>query len=180
MNYVERMIAKKYALALVKVFYDSLSLPVVQRGASLAAYMRTHSDILFFLQVSAIDEDEKRAGLLSLTKRYELPDCMQQLIDLLIAHKRSFLFAAILQALYDLYLEQQQIMSFIITSSHLLSDSVVHSIQRFLARSTGNTIIYTCVVDPALIAGVRLSNTTLFWEHSVARQLRDAHNMLAE
>jgi F0F1-type ATP synthase delta subunit len=77
-----------------------------------------------------------------------------------------------------LYLERQHIVSFTITSSHLLPESAVLSIQRFLARNTGKTIIYTCIVDPTLIAGVRLVNTTLFWEHSVAKQLRDAQNIL--
>jgi len=178
MNFVEVMIAKKYALAVMAVFYDSLSLPIVERGASLALYIRTHPDILSFLQVSAINDDEKRAGLMSLIERYELPNCMQQLVDLLLVDKRTFLFAGILQAIYTLYLERQHIMSFTITSSHLLSESAVYSIQKFLARNTGNTIIYMCIVDPTLIAGVRLANTTLFWEHSVARQLRDAQNIL--
>jgi F0F1-type ATP synthase delta subunit len=178
MNFVEAMVAKKYAMAVMAVFYDSLSLPIVERGASLALHMRTHTDILFFLRVSAINDDEKRAGLVSLIERYGLPNCMKQLIDLLLADKRTFLFAAILQTLYTLYLERQHIMSFTITSSHLLPESAVHSIQKFLACKTGNTIIYMCIVDPALIAGVRLANTTLFWEHSVARQLRDAQNIL--
>lgn len=178
MNFVEVMIAKKYALAMMTIFYDSLSLPIVQRGVSLAQHMRTHTDIVFFLRVSAINDDEKKAGLVSLIRHYELPDCMQQLIDLLIADKRTFLFAEILRALHALYLERQHIVSFTITSSHLLPESAVLSIQRFLARNTGKTIIYTCIVDPTLIAGVRLVNTTLFWEHSVAKQLRDAQNIL--
>ena len=63
MNDVEVMIARKYALAVRAVFYDSLSLPIVQRGVALATHMRTHADILFLLQVSAINDDEKRAGL---------------------------------------------------------------------------------------------------------------------
>ncbi len=178
MNYAEVLVAKKYASAVQEIFHDAFSLPVVQRCAELAAYLRIHRDILLLLQLSAIDEEKKRDGLISLTQQYALPQCMIPLVDLLIAHKRAFLFAAVLQALYDLYLEQHNILSFTITSSHPLSQSAVSNIERFLAHKTGSTIIYTCVVDPTLIAGIRLLNTTRFWEYSVARQLRSAHNML--
>jgi len=180
MNYAQDMVAKKYATAFVAVFYESLSVPIVQQCAHLATYMREHADILFFLQLSALSNDEKRTGLRSLIQHYELPECLLRLVDVLLEHKRTFLLAAILEDLCDLYSARQQIMSFTITSSHPLSESAVKSIQKFLAYATGNTILYTCVVDPALIAGIRMANTILFWEHSVARQLRMAHNALVK
>ena len=57
MNYVETVIAQKYASAFVTVFSDSLSLPVAQRCFQLATYMRTHGDILFFFFFFPIDDD---------------------------------------------------------------------------------------------------------------------------
>lgn len=168
------IIAKKYAQACINSFLDILSLEDFYNIVAAERYLRKRSRIFFFLRLSAIDDVIKLQGLEHISQQFKLGKPINKVIMLLLAHKRTFLFADVLYFIAELYKERRQIISFTFIGAHQLSVTDQECFKRFLIKQTGYDIIYKSTVDKELIAGIRLLSNTLLWEHSVRKQL---HNM---
>jgi ATP synthase F1 delta subunit len=166
-------LVNKYAHAYLHVSSDQLTTHDVLLYQQVAAFLHTHVRALFLLKVPVIPCQVKREALKEVTTRFRLHVSIQSLIDLLLAHKRAFLLADILDEISRLYHHKKSIHTFTVTSSAELTDDERKNIERFLADKVQGTIMYTYVVDKKLIAGIRLQSETLLWEHSIDKQLRD-------
>jgi ATP synthase F1 delta subunit len=178
MQGVDDILAKKYAQAMINIHGQDWSLKQAQAFAQAAQFLKERRRTLFFLRLSSIEKDIKKEGLLMVCKQYALPKDTETLIDLLLAHKRSFLVHRVFDWLYQLYLRKHNILSCLFKSSHELSKTSVATAQQFLKKLTGCDIITTEIVDPSLIAGLRLQSNTILWEYSVAQHLKRARQLL--
>ena len=170
---MQTALAKKYAKAFLNVFMDALSWDDIQVINKAQQFLVKNKRITYMLKMPVIDKMIKRQGLAIVCARFALPASIEQLIDLLLEHKRSFLFGTVLRSIVKLYKQRARIMVCIMSSSHELSADEQKSAQQFLARQTGYDIIYEYTIDKALIAGMRLQSDTIRWEHSIAKQLHD-------
>lgn len=129
----------------------------------------------FLLNLSAIAPEEKTKALETvLFEKFQLPKKpFGDLINLLIAHKRSSLMPFILRYLHEIIMEEQNIVSFTMSSAQDLTQEQQEHIKKFLAQSTNKTIIYKYTVNKDLIAGLRLQSNTYLWEHSLKKYLRN-------
>lgn len=166
-------IVNKYAYAYMNVSGDRLAQDEIRQCQQAADFLHTHARALFLLKVPVIPQEVKREALTEIMARFELPESIQILIDLLLEHKRAFLLADILDEISIIYANRKMIHTFKVTSSSELSARERSDIEAFVADRVQGTIMYTYVVDKKLIAGIRIQSETLLWEHSIDKQLRD-------
>lgn len=166
-------LAKKYAQAVYNVFGDSLSREDIAQVQKIVSFLEDHKKALFFLRLSRIDLAVKERALDELFADFSHKTPFIALIRLLLQENRGHLIYNALRLLVDIYYDAHDIMPCVITSSHALSPDVLEDVEQFLARQTGNAIIYTYKRDPSLIAGIRAQSKTILWEHSIRKQLRE-------
>ena len=165
-------LSRKYAKAFNNVFAARLSLSDIEHIAQATDYLESRRRTCFFLRLPVIDDDTKKQALILMCKRFSLPLAVENLIDLLLSHKRSYILPHVLTYIVELYKIRHKILNFTIASSHQLSEKTIETIQEFLAKQTGNTIMYIDKIDKKLIAGLRLESTTFLWEYSIRKHLR--------
>jgi F0F1-type ATP synthase delta subunit len=87
------------------------------------------------------------------------------------------LFADILEKIYELFCERNNLVLFKITSTAELTKDELGGLERFLHTKSGKQVRCTCTIDRRLIAGIRVQSGSLLWEYSVDQKLRDAQHM---
>jgi len=166
-------LAIKYAQAMLTVFDALLTREDIAQVNSIVHFLEQHKKVLFFLKLSHIDQEVKAQALESLLNGVVHKKPFIKLIQVLLDDNRGHLIGQVLRQLVILYRDIHHIEEFAITSSHELSSNELDKIEQFLARQTGNDIIYTYSRDASLIAGLRLQSRTALWEHSIRKQLRE-------
>jgi F-type H+-transporting ATPase subunit delta len=174
MNYVpvDKNIAKKYAKAFMAVFPKSFTLNDIGKIEATYFFLQKNKRTLFFLQLPQFDEQRKESMIADLIGYFALPHAFTQLFMLLITHNRSFYIPDVLWFMIELYKEQTNSVSFSLQSPHSLDHQQIESIKQFLGRLVGKNIIATTMVDPSLIAGLRLQSNNNLWEYSVRKQIQ--------
>ncbi|OQA36313.1 MAG: ATP synthase subunit delta [Candidatus Dependentiae bacterium ADurb.Bin331] len=170
----------KYVRAFLNVYAQQLDTVQVKKIGQINAFFKTHPQTIFFLKLPVQFNAIKEAMIKKIVDQLNISVSVQSLISLLLKQQRLFLLPHICARIEREFEQQQGIMRFIITSSHVLSEKQQQSITHFLAKKTGKKIERIQKIDPKLIAGVRLQSDTLLWEYSIAKQLRDAERLLSD
>lgn len=166
-------LSRKYAQAVLNVFGALISRQDIVHVEHIITFLEQHKKALFFLRLSHIDLEVKARALEKLFDDLSDKKPFMALVLLLLQENRGHLIYGALCELVRLYYEAHKIMPCEITTSHPISAEVLDKVQQFLARQTGNDIIYTYTRDASLIAGIRAQSKTILWEHSIRKQLRE-------
>lgn len=172
MNEAVQFLARRYALAYLHSFGDDLSSDVMLNLEQAKQFFFEHRRALYFLSLPTIAKDAKLLIMQKLFVKFHLPASMNKLVELLIIQKRTYLWYDILKSIIELYQQEHHIMDVVIESAPEIGAQQIEIIKQFLARKTGNDIIYKYRVNPDLIAGVRAYSSTILWECSIAKKLR--------
>lgn len=171
-------LARRYAQAYVNVYDHELTGSVCGRIQALADFLATHERIMFFLTIPTIANEVKVRGITFLCEKFELPDGLKKTILLILRSKRASLLRRFFERVVSLYQEKHGILSYVVSSSHEITEPEKDLLCRFLKKLVevkkinGDTILCTYEIDKKLIAGLRMCSATHLWEHSVAQQLR--------
>jgi F0F1-type ATP synthase delta subunit len=163
----------KYAQAVMNVFGESISREDIAHVQEIITFLGEHKKALFFLRLSRIDLAVKERALDKLFENLSNKKPFFALVHLLVQENRGHLIYGALSELVAIYYQTHKIMACEITSSHSISAESLDKVQQFLARQTGNDIIYTYTRDASLIAGIRAQSKTVLWEYSIRKQLRE-------
>jgi len=168
----EQAVALKYAKAFLNVFIDEVSLDDYKKITVLEQFLKKRRDALAFLALPHLDSAIIEKSLGSVIEKFELPECFNRLVRLLIKGRRAFLFSLVLSVIAALYRKRKKIENFVIRSSYKLDDSALDVIKNFLEQKTGTKVFSRHELDKRLIAGIRLKSDHYLWEYSVAKKLR--------
>jgi F0F1-type ATP synthase delta subunit len=166
-------LSRKYAQAVLNVFGQSISRDDIMQVQHIIIFLEQHKKALFFLRLSHIDITVKEHALDKLFQDLSNKKPFMALVKLLLEENRGHMIYSALSELVTLYYQAHKIMPCTITTSHSISAESLDKVQQFLARQTGNDIIYTYARDTSLIAGIRAQSKTVLWEHSIRKQLRE-------
>lgn len=172
MNLVAQILARRYALAYLYVFNQDISKEVLVCLKEARSFFLEHKRALYFLSLPTIAKDTKIKIMEHLFMQFKLPRSINRLMELIIVQKRASLWCEVLQYIIDIYQQQHQLMTVRIESSSTLSNDDIDRVKQFLARKTGNDIIYTYRVNQDLIAGIKAQSSTILWECSIAKNIR--------
>ena len=166
------IIERKYARAFMNLFGNTLTMPVLEKFDDIIQFINNNKKHFFYLKVSAVDNNTKRAFFINLFKQHgAYSNGIDKLIDLLIHDKRLILIAGILHEICNIYMENNGIAEWHVASAHELPQAEKDIIMQFLSRKTHAHIVPTYLIDSTLIAGLRLQSDIYLWEHSVKSQL---------
>jgi F-type H+-transporting ATPase subunit delta len=175
----ELSLARRYAQAFLNISFDELEMHDLPALKGAIDYFDTHRSVLSLLKVSLIGPEEKIQALsLILIERFKLPAAFNGLVNLLVVGKRAFLIQQVLKLIYELYQERAKIMIFTISSASPLADDEKKMLETFLTRTVPLNLIYDYLVDPELIAGVRMQSNRYLWQYSIADTLHRARQSL--
>ncbi len=169
-------IAYKYAQAFLNVYGDQITKEEIWRMNKAAQFLRKHRRALFLLKVPIIDRAIKEEGLYGLCERFALGSASNKLINMLLDYRRSFMLAAVLEAVVYYYKKRNNIVTITIASSCVLTDEQCVEIERFVDRHVPAQKQYCYIIEPSLIAGLRIQSDTTLLEFSVNKQLRDLYH----
>jgi F-type H+-transporting ATPase subunit delta len=176
-NHISRNIIQKYARAFIRTFPKACSLSSINKIKIALSFLKKHKQILLLLQLPQLDEERKKSMVADLISHFTLPEQLADIMLLLIQHNRSFYIPGVLAAIMQLYKEQTNSMEFSIRSAHPLNEKQIENIHNFLNKKLNKNILSTTVVDPSLIAGLRLQSNEYLWEYSVRKQIQELRQL---
>lgn len=154
-----RPVLYKYAFACIEVFSDELKKETV------------HS---LLEKIAAL----KKSDLLITT---QLPSFFSSLFKLLVSHKRSELFFAILDILFLLWCERNNVSLFFIYTVLPLSLMQRENIEDYLRKNNeGMNINCIYKIDTRLIAGIRIESCNGVWDYSLKSRLEKVRKIVCD
>ncbi len=171
------ILARRYAQAYVNLFGSSLTLEAALRLPVVASILEKHRSLLILAGLHATQERSK-SQIKDLFKIAGFDASLySSLLELVASHNRLGLMPGILRNIYKRYFDMRGIMHFTIESALPLYDEERDALLAFLRKKTAKEIQYTLVVNPALIAGIKMYSDTLGYEHSVQQKLYELSSM---
>ena len=131
---LEDKLSKKYAKAFLAVFHEKLSLEVTERIESVTEFLRRQRAALFYVQLSAFDNEATKKKLQQLLQAFGLQELFTSLIDLLVEQKRISLLPHVMDYIVRLSLEKNNVMRFTIECVLQLTMDELVSIKEYLAK----------------------------------------------
>lgn len=168
----DKNIAKKYAQAFWNVFPKSCPVGTIAKIEAAQKFLQTHKRTLFFLQLPQFSREKKESMVADLVGHFHLPSVFSPLLLLLTTHNRAFYIPDVLWFIIQLYKERTHSVDFSLISAQHLEEKQVESIKQFLGHLTKKNIIATPIIDPSLIAGIRLQSNHHIWEYSVRKHIK--------
>jgi ATP synthase F1 delta subunit len=169
----------KYAQAYFNVAQTQLDEQETRCLDEVRYFLIANKKIVFFLGIAVLNKEVLRSALERLFATCKTKAILIQLSFLLIEQRRVFLLADILFYSQELYREKIKQVLCTVTSSASLSMQQQKILEQFVQKQTGaSSVICTYKLNPALIAGVRIENETMVWEHSIAKQLARSRQAL--
>lgn len=167
-----QLLATRYAQAYLNVFGKSIIHEQIIALENASISLERNKRLLFFWRLSAIDPLVKALSVERIDQKYHLGDSIKKLCYLLLEHNRLGLLPAVLEHIVRIYRKKEGVeYCSIITAQPILQD-VVKQLARYVEKKVKKKIIPLQVVDPTLIAGIRLQGQEFLWEHSVRKSLR--------
>lgn len=164
-------LAKKYASAFLNVWGEKILPEDFKKIVTIKDFFAQHKKDLFFLRLPHIGPSKKLQIIGDFIPECTVKPFLLRLLELLLDHKRAFLFYDVLDQLCEQYRQKNKIMIFSVISSHSLDSEQKQEIKQFLANKTGYEIEYDTIIKKQLIAGIRLQSDTLLWEYSIRKNL---------
>jgi len=171
MKYSLSVISKKYAQAFLKEYQQDLTLAQVQNFKTAIKFFRQHYDFLSIVSVLANKHEGFCSLLQEMQDHFSFPACIQKLITILVAHKRLYILAQVLQDIYCLYMLNNNILEVTIATAEPIEEEQKQKFEEFFKKLSGKNIISTAMIDESLIAGIRMQSDLFLWEYSIKSRI---------
>ena len=180
MNIKRSALAKKYAQAFLNSYPQAINSDTYETLQKATDYFNKQRAFFLILTVPTLTFIQRLDALKKQFKPFKLPSEFYRLISLLLTQHRIMLLPDILQQIIRVYEQRHNIMEFNLKCSSPLTDTQQTALQNFIAQKTGYQIKSKTIVDPTLIAGLRLQSSTRLWEYSIAKKLRTIKESLGQ
>lgn len=176
---VQKLLAGRYAEAVLNVLQKPCSLSECTALAAAVAHYTTRPSLLFFLQMPLYTWHEKLRALELVRTRYALPTVIRTLDSLLLDHHRI----ALLPLVYTTLIAQSHARAgrvpCTVTSSSTLTPAQQQTLYTSITTMVQKTPLITWQTDATLIAGMTIQTKELRWEDAIDTQLRRlTHSLL--
>ena len=166
------LIAKKYAVAFLNVFYSEISNNNLEKWIKLKKFLYKNKLFYVYLRIPSISYFTKQKVLVRVAQALELGKPITKMMLLLLDHGRIELLDLVLDKIIALYRKKINVREFKVSSSHDITDDEKKAIIEFIKSISNSGVLAEFVTDESLIAGLRIKSLTFLWERSIAKQLR--------
>jgi F0F1-type ATP synthase delta subunit len=169
--------ARNFARAFLRV--QSISEDELFNGIiQLKACLKKSPMVFHMLELSSMHVEEKYQAIYSLTERFEIPRTLGDLLCAVLKYKEFDLLSCILDMLQDEFKRMQGIHEVMVTTSHTMNAEARSVIESQMRCKIPGMLRFIYTLDPALIAGIKIQTPLYYWEHSVARTIRQLQQQL--
>jgi len=145
---IQAVVARRYALAFLRVFIDQLTPHDIACCRNIVEFLENNALALLVLKVPSIQTEVKEKLLNDLFEQCSVRATWSLLVALLIKDRRLFLLVRVLNYIQEFYAQWSGIEECTIFSAQQLEDSQLRMIGAFVERKTGKKVIYTTIIDP--------------------------------
>lgn len=167
------IIAKKYAVAFLNLYFDQMTNEFINKILKLKKILLINRLFYIYLRIPNISYFIKKKVLNKISQALDLDRPIKKMLFVLLDQGRIEILDIILHQIMIFYRKRKGIDFFKILSSSVLSDSEKKRVINFVENMSKKEIISDFIVDPKLICGLRIQSNTFLWERSIAKQLRD-------
>ncbi len=180
MNIKKSALAKKYAQAFLNTYPQAITSSILETLSKATDYFDKQKAFFLILTVPTLTFTQRLDALQKQLEPFNFPSEFDRLIHLLLTQHRIMLLPDILHQIITVYEQRHKIMEFSLKCSSSLTDKQQTALHNFIAQKTGYQIKSKTIVDPTLIAGLRLQSDTRLWEYSIAKKLRTIKESLGQ
>lgn len=126
-----------------------------------------------------ISRDQKKEWLDSIFKE-KLDPTMMNFLKVLVIHDQAYQIPAIYDSYLELYRKDKNIEEVVVESAAPLSDSQMASLKKVLEKKLNKKVELKLVVDPKLIAGLRVKAKDLVLDNTVDSRLTSLKEKINE
>lgn len=177
-----RQVVKKYARAFLYT-YAALLVPDDYKNLVVYSKFLKKKSIGYFLVTQVTAMPEEKIALFMKIFTHTCPDAtsalktaVEKLVTILITHERIFLLPDILAVIQLRLFNQIGYQHTVVATSHEIPDHDKKEIIESFKKLTGKKIDAEFLVDPELIAGIRIISQDYIWESSLSRHLKKLEN----
>ncbi len=169
-----QLLAIRYAHAFINLFIEHLSRADITAIEHAGTALTNNPRLLFFFKISVIPDATKRELVGKWLRDQRVPTVVDDLLELLIAHKRLSLLGIIFLDIASLYKDQKGIMEVTVTTSHAVTGAQQQALQHFCAATLPEKKLeYSYVYDPRLLVGMSMQTKTVRYERSLRKLLQE-------
>lgn len=174
MRMAEELISKKYAQALLNLYFKSIKPTCFDSLVTLSDFFKRHEKFMHYLCIPTIPDSIKESMINKVFESLHVCTIVKQLVVPLMKQRRIELLEQVILQLIEGYRVKIGVVEFEVLTSHQLPAEEQEKIISFLAKETRLTVLTNFFVDRKLISGFRAQSKTFLFEHSLVKKIRDA------
>lgn len=168
-------VTKKYAKALLNLYFDAMKPECFNTLIELDAYFKKHKAVVRYLCIPSVADSIKKQVIEKVFASLDVCATIKRLIIPLLKQRRIELLEEIVAQVIDFYRLRVGEVIFYVATSHSISDVEQNHIISFLSKEVGAQVKAEFTIDKTLLSGFRAESRTLLYERSIRKKLRDAH-----
>jgi ATP synthase F1 delta subunit len=173
----QEALAKKYAEAILNLYFDSLNEECIENFATLERFIRCNKKFLAYLSVAAIDIKEREKMLVEMVERISsrlsiFCYTIKRIVLVLLKHKRIELLGDVIRQIIKQFRIRKKILPCKIETSHEISKANERQLVSFFDKITKRDLCIEFEVNKSLICGVRVKSDFFLWESSIDKTLK--------
>lgn len=174
------IIAKKYATAFLNLYIDELTEHDILTISNLSDFLLNNRQFYVYLGIPSVSYLIKQKALNRVAQELNLCKPLKKLMFVVLDHGRIDILDKILKQIDDCYKIKKNIETFVISSSHEITDVEKDKILKFVKNETKSTVDAKFLIDKNLISGLRISSYKFLWERSISKQIRDVRKLILD
>lgn len=171
----------KYARAFLNTHCGDMTRAKLDQLTQVAQELEKLNEAFMYVTYAQKGSPEAYKSILHFLKKFDADTLLEGMVKFLAQQGRLNLLADILNGIVTLYKEDQAIVVCMVKSSCALTEDQKVLIENSIKDSlAGKQAEITYNLDPDLIAGIRIQIDDCVGEYSVAKQIGEMRNALAE
>jgi F-type H+-transporting ATPase subunit delta len=169
----ESSVAKRYARALIKAIEDEQEyLEIKKELETFAELLKQNAEFKVGMETFLFSKPRKKELLDTIYKDIKLREKTYHFLLTLVEENRMMLLAIIIQLLETQWLEANGIEKLKVYSAVALSEKLEKKLIKGLEKSFARKIKIEKKIDPSLVAGIKVQRGSIFYDFSIAGNLR--------
>lgn len=164
--------ARRYAQAFLNSYEPMPSQDFLRNYQSFLQFIHENPKIIKQFSSLMTNQSTQQNVFFTMVAHFKLEAPGQQLIKVLLEHKRINLLSKVVAAIIQEGTLRRQEFSCDIATSHNLSETSKELLCSTLGKKLNGTLVPTFHQDPTLIQGIRVTGKTFLWENSIAKKLK--------
>jgi ATP synthase F1 delta subunit len=171
--------ARRYAQAFLNNFDKKSTQEFLENFEHFLHFLQTNPIIIRQFSSLLTDPEIQAKAFGKITERFNLGKPGEQLIRVLLEHKRINLLTKIVTLILIEGQKRRQEFTCEVATSHNLSQASKELLCSTLGKKLGGIIKPSYHLDSTLIQGIRVTGKTFLWENSIAKKLKALQAFIA-